>query len=452
MATIVKMPKVGLSEESAIISRWHMKKGDVVKKGETLFTIETDKSAFDIEAEADGTILEIFFDEGDEVRVLTDVCIIGEHGEDITDLMPKQQDSEERPETEERKDEQLIETTDNCQDIDVLSESKQTDIESDARIKISPRAKRLAEKSGIDPRSIVGTGPQGRIIERNIINFMEKGPVFTPAALSEHQEKEERLYITSGSGIGGRVTTKDLAQIQSQVEEEIEDFEEVPLSNIRKIIARNMLESLANTAQLTIHTSFDATEVLSYREKIKNNRESSELNNITINDIILYAVSRTLMKHKSLNAHMLKDKLLIYNDVNLGVAVDTDRGLMVPTVFKANRMSLNEISEVVKGLVDDCRRGAINPDLLKGGTFTVTNLGSLGVEAFTPILNPPQVAILGVNSITYKVKPIDGDFKYYPAMGLSLTFDHRAVDGAPAARFLKELANNLENFTLLLAK
>jgi pyruvate dehydrogenase E2 component (dihydrolipoamide acetyltransferase) len=158
------------------------------------------------------------------------------------------------------------------------------------------------------------------------------------------------------------------------------------------------------------------------------------------------------MKHKSLNAHMLKDKLLIYNDVNLGVAVDTDRGLMVPTVFKANRMSLNEISEVVKGLVDDCRRGAINPDLLKGGTFTVTNLGSLGVEAFTPILNPPQVAILGVNSITYKVKPIDGDFKYYPAMGLSLTFDHRAVDGAPAARFLKELANNLENFTLLLAK
>ncbi|NLZ53345.1 MAG: 2-oxo acid dehydrogenase subunit E2 [Thermoanaerobacteraceae bacterium] len=443
MATTVKMPKVGLSEESSIISKWHKKKGDTVAVGDLLFTIETDKTTFDVEAETGGSLLEIFFHEGDEVPVLTDVCVIGNPGDDITDFIPKQQTSSEV---------QKIEKTEEPRNVVENEKADTAGKEIFGKLKISPRAKKLAEKSGVGIKSAVGTGPDGRIIERDIIELIEKGPIFTPAAMEESKNEKSALNLTSGSGLGGRITTKDLVDIPVEEKQQKEQFTEIQLSNVRKIIAKNMLESLTNTAQLTLNTSFDATEILSYRQKIKQNRDKSSLCDISLNDMILFAVSRTLPDYKTLNAHLIDDKMLIFDNVNLGVAVDTDRGLMVPTVFWADTMSLNQISETFEELVKQCRTGNINPDFLKGGTFTVTNLGSLGVESFTPILNPPQVAILGVNSVTYKVKPVDGEYTYYPSMGLSLTFDHRAVDGAPAARFLKQLVNNLENFNLLLAK
>ncbi|HEX3046504.1 MAG TPA: 2-oxo acid dehydrogenase subunit E2 [Bacillota bacterium] len=184
---------------------------------------------------------------------------------------------------------------------------------------------------------------------------------------------------------------------------------------------------------------------------MKENHNRYNLENITLNDIILHVVSRTLLSHKDLNAHFLEDKLRIFNHVHLGIATDTDRGLMVPTLCDADLKSLNQISQEVKALVNQCRQGTINPDLLKGGTFTITNLGALDIESFTPVLNPPQTGILGVNNIIQRVKEVSGTYKYYPAMGLSLTFDHRALDGAPAARFLKDLSVNLENFTVMLA-
>ena len=159
-----------------------------------------------------------------------------------------------------------------------------------------------------------------------------------------------------------------------------------------------------------------------------------------------------LKNHRELNAHFLDDKMLLFNNVNLALAVDTERGLMVPTIFNCDLKSLNEISKEARQLVKMCQTGTINPDLLKGGSFTVTNLGTLGIESFTPVLNPPQTGILGVNTIVRRAREVGGEYEFYPAMGLSLTFDHRAVDGAPAARFLQELASSLENFSVLLAK
>jgi pyruvate dehydrogenase E2 component (dihydrolipoamide acetyltransferase) len=256
--------------------------------------------------------------------------------------------------------------------------------------------------------------------------------------------------------VGGRNTAGDLeiapAAAATGAGGFEQDYEIVNLSYTRKIIAKNMYTSLSSTAQLTLHVSFDASDILAFRERIKENGDKLGLEDITLNDIILYAVSRTLVNHKELNAHLVEDRMLVFKNVHLGVAVDTERGLMVPTVFNANLKSLNEISREVKELVEQCRRGTINPDKLKGGTFTVTNLGGLGVESFTPILNPPQTGILGVCSVVYRIKKVGGEDKCYPAMGLSLTFDHRALDGAPAARFLKELRDNLENFSLLLAR
>jgi pyruvate dehydrogenase E2 component (dihydrolipoamide acetyltransferase) len=224
------------------------------------------------------------------------------------------------------------------------------------------------------------------------------------------------------------------------------------LPNIRKVIAKSMHASLSTMAQLTLNSSFDATKLLAFRASLKKMGEAMGIGNITLHDMVLFAVSRVLLKHCSVNAHFLDDKMRFFNTVNLGIAVDTDRGLLVPTVFSAEKLSLTELSRAAKAVITEAQSGTISPDKLKDGTFTVTNLGSLGVESFTPVINPPQTCILGVNNITRRLKEVDGKDVSYPAMGLSLTFDHRALDGAPAARFLKDVCEALESFDLLLVK
>ena len=205
-------------------------------------------------------------------------------------------------------------------------------------------------------------------------------------------------------------------------------------------------------AQLTLNTSFDASKLLALRASLKAGAEKMGLANITLNDMVLFAVSKVLLSHKDLNAHYLDDTMRYFKNVNIGIAVDTPRGLMVPTVFASNKLSLNDLSREAKAVITEAQNGTINPDKLKGASFTVTNLGSLGIESFTPVINPPQTGILGVCGITRRVKEVDGEDVTYPAMGLSLTFDHRALDGAPAAKFLKELCFALENFDLLMTK
>ena len=223
-------------------------------------------------------------------------------------------------------------------------------------------------------------------------------------------------------------------------------------SGIRRAISKSMMTSMHGMAQLTHNTSFDATCIMNYRKQLK--AAGGEYAGITLGDIVLYAVSRTLLNYPDLNANMLDDNnIRLFNHVNLGVAVDTPRGLMVPTIRHADEMSLLEISQAVKELAAECRSGAISPDKLSGGSFTVSNLGNMGVESFTPVINPPQTGILGVCGTIDRVrKGKDGGIELYPAMGLSLTYDHRAVDGTPAAKFQKELGYNLENFTVLLSK
>jgi len=214
-----------------------------------------------------------------------------------------------------------------------------------------------------------------------------------------------------------------------------------------------MCQSLSTMAQLTFNSSFDASKMIALRKSLKAGAEKMGLANITYNDMILFAVSRVLKNHKMFNAHYLNDDTMrFFNTVNLGIAVDTERGLMVPTVFGAEKLSLNEMSVKAKSVITDAQSGKINPDLLKGATFTVSNLGSLGIESFTPIVNPPQTAILGVDCITKKIKEVNGEDVTYSAMGLSLTVDHRAIDGADAARFLKDVGFALENIDLLLTK
>ncbi len=466
MATPIIMPRQGQSVESCIISKWFKKKGERVVTGDVLFSYETDKAAFEEEAQVEGILLEIYFSEGEDVPVLTNVCVIGEEGEETAAFAPEglagSQDSEGT--------EKIAEVMDTNQ-AQMPSERLETGSGSEpvaarpflGEMKISPRARRAAMRAGVDERLAVPSGPEGRVIERDIVALIEKGPKITPAATEAYRASEGSDF--QGTGIGGRITTHDLSApkeapvapagiepVREAAAGRALEYTEVKLTNIRKVIAKAMHHSLSTTAQLTLHASFDATAILDYRKALKAGKDTMGLANITLNDIVLYAVSRTLLQHKDLNAHFLEDKMHVYHSVHLGLAVDTDRGLMVPTLRHADGLSLNQMAGEVKALAKACQESSISPDLLKGGTFTVTNLGALEIESFTPVLNPPQTGILGVNTIVYRQKEVDGNFITYPAMGLSLTFDHRAVDGAPAARFLKDLKGNLENFMVLLAK
>lgn len=439
MANLVLMPKVGITVESCVITKWYKQKGDAVKTGDLLFSYETDKASVDEEAKEDGILLDIFRFEGDDVPCLEGVAVIGNEGEDYSDLIPKEENAEEvKPEVTEAKEEK-VETK-----VEVVATA-----EKGENYKASPRAKAYAKKHNIDLKTVSATGPYGRIVEKDVIRAEQEGPVLTSAALAMDKDSSN----ATGTGIGGRITVSDLSATAKSVDTtSAAEVEIVKLSNIRKVISKSMMTSLSTTAQLTNSSSFDATTIINYRKSLKATDEALGLSKITINDIILFAVSRALKNHKDLNAHLINDEMHYFNGVHLGIAVDTPRGLLVPTLFNADKMSLAEISENTKILINKTKDGTIEPDYLQGASFTISNLGTLGVESFTPVINPPQTGILGVCTVTDKIKVIDGEIKPYKSMGLSLTYDHRAVDGAPAARFLMELKTILENFTAYLAK
>ncbi|MBE6718814.1 MAG: 2-oxo acid dehydrogenase subunit E2 [Ruminococcaceae bacterium] len=436
MATLVIMPRQGQSVESCVITEWKKKKGDTVAEGDVLFSYETDKSSFDEPATVAGVLLEVFAEDGDDVPCLDPVCIIGQAGEDISALMPKASAEESAPAAEEKAEEKVEEVK--KEEVVVATASA----DKDGMLKISPRAKNLANKTYADLSAVTPTGPNGRVIERDVNRLLDNGQRLTP--------EQYETFMKTGVAPASQVEEAPAAAAAATAP--VAEYEDVKLSNVRKVIAKSMHESLSNMAQLTLNASFDATQIMAYRAMLKKNAEAMGLNNITFNDMVLFAVAKTLKNHKDCNAHYLGDKMRFFNNVNLGIAVDTERGLLVPTVFNADKMSLNELSANAKTVIKAAQGGSISPDLLSGGTFTVTNLGAMGIESFTPVINPPQTCILGVCNISRRVKQVNGEDVFYDAMGLSLTFDHRALDGAPAARFLKELCANLENFNLLMAK
>lgn len=441
MAVGVIMPRQGQSVESCIIE-WRVKEGDTVKEGDILFAYETDKASFEEESPAAATVLKLLVEDGDDVPCLDTVLVLGEPGEDISSFLQDGGAEQAAPATEQAEETAAPKAEPAAT---VVATATASDI-----TKISPRAKGIAERQGLDLSKAVPTGPNGRIIERDMAVLAEKGYKVTGAASGAYQGGAQ------GSGLGGAVTTSDLSATPvapttaAAVPEAA--YTDVKLSGVRKAIAKSMQASLSQMAQLTNQSSFDATAILAYRERIKANMEKLGLPNITLNDIVLYAVSRTLKNHRDLNAHYLGDSMRLFSSVNLGMAVDTERGLLVPTVFGADKLSLAEIAAKTKEVAAAAQSGKISPDLLTGGTFTISNLGALGIEMFTPVINPPQTAILGVCNIIYRQKKVGEQFVTYPAMGLSLTYDHRAVDGAPASRFLKDLCASLEAFDILLAK
>ncbi len=468
-ANPVIMPRQGQSVESCIISKWNVKVGDTVKAGDVLFTYETDKATFDEESKFDGTVLAIFAQEGDDVPCLQNVAVIGKPGDGFAEFDPKGGTAAPAAQAAA----ETAKNADPAPDASAAQQAARPAVNPGERHFVSPRARHFAERAGVNTDFVTGTGAEGRVMEKDVKEFIAAGGNTTFAAAGAAKAD------MTGTSFAGKIGVDDLtakagaaagtaaaaataqaapaAPAKAAGTEKADgasEYEDVKIPNIRKVISRSMHASLSTMAQLTLNASFDATNIMEFRRQLKEVKDKLGLANVTINDIILYAVSRTILGHKDCNANFIEDGTVMryFKNVHLGIAVDTPRGLMVPTLRNANLKSLNDISAEAKALATAAQSGTISPDDLKGATITVTNLGTMGIESFTPVINPPQTCILGVNTLQTRVRSEGGVLKTYQAMTLSLTFDHRALDGAPAARFLQELCKNLENFTMLLIK
>ncbi|MBO4216773.1 MAG: 2-oxo acid dehydrogenase subunit E2, partial [Clostridia bacterium] len=377
MATPVIMPRQGQSVESCVITTWNKKVGDRVEVGDILFSYETDKSAFDETSAVDGTMLAIFYREGDDVECLKTVCVIGKEGEDVSGFAPEAEKAEAKPAEAVKAEAPAAPTA------EVQTATAAAPEQTGERVFVSPRARKLAAESGAILSEATGTGPNGRVIERDVQALIDNGRTFAAAEAGAAETAEK-------SAEAAPAVTAVPATVTAAAEDEYVDEK---LQNIRKVIAKTMHASLSEMAQLTLNSSFDAARVLAYRAMVKENGEKLGLGNITINDIICFAVTRVLNNHRSLNANFLGDTMRFYNHVNLGIGVDTERGLIVPTVMHADEMSLSEFSKAARELIYEARAGTISPDKLQGASFTVSNLGAKGIESFTPVINPPQTAI-----------------------------------------------------------
>lgn len=446
MANAVIMPRQGQSVESCILTEWYKSVGDQVSKGDLLFAYETDKAAFEEEAPEDGILLVQFYEAGDEVPVLLNVAVIGTEGEDIEAFRPegvsaglKETVSEAEHPVEEAKG--------------PVNESVSGPEAGSNGSSISPRARKLVKDKRVVMEALRGTGPGGRIIERDVLEAIHKGKVLTP--LAQKKKEAEGLTIPCDSPDCGKYKAGDLVapSAPSAVAGSAEGtgtYSDEPLSNVRKIIAGAMHRSLQNSAQLTHHMSANASAMLQLRREVKVRQEGGYAYNITLNDMVCYAVVQSLLLHRGANAQFLGESIRKFDQVNLGLAVDTDRGLMVPTLLNADRFTLPELSVHLKEIANNSKKGSISPDLLapEAATFTVSNLGNYGVEMFTPVINLPQVGILGVNTIIQRPTTLsDGSFGFQPFMGLSLTYDHRALDGGPATLFLAEIKKQIEQLS-----
>ena len=440
MATIVVMPQLGNSVESCIIVEWMIAEGDTVAVDQTLASIETDKSTMEVPSTAEGTVLKLLWEEGDEVPVKDPLIIVGEPGEDISGLVPG---GDAAPAEADAPAEQAAAAP------EAAAPAFATERATGA---VSPRARALAASNGVDASAITeGSGPHGRVIERDVAAAIAAGPVLTSAA------RAAGVSAAEGTGIGGRVSVADAGRTAEAAPAAAvaapaaaADFPgastSAPLKGVRKVVAKRMMESLTSTAQLTLNTTANAAGILAMRKKVKNADEALGLNKITLNDLVCFAVSRTLLKYPVFNAHLEDGVLTEFEQVHLGFACDTPRGLLVPVIRSAQALGLKAFSDEAKRLAGGAIEGSLSPEFLSGGTFTVSNIGSFGIETFTPVINLPQTAILGVGAITPRpTVAADGSIGVEQRLNLSLTIDHQVIDGADGARFLRDLVAAIEN-------
>jgi pyruvate dehydrogenase E2 component (dihydrolipoamide acetyltransferase) len=430
MAVNVVMPKWGLTMQEARIVKWLKKEGEPVQQDEPLVTVMTEKIASEVPAPNSGILARVIAPVGAKVPVGQVIAVIAEPGEEVPELEVIAPPAVEKaPEVAPPKPE-----------------------EARPPIIASPAARRLAREKGVELTEVKGTGPSGRITDADVLRFVEERekapppPMVLASPMARRLAKEHGVDLAevTGTGSGGRITEKDVLAFVEAREKvpppaAAPPARVIPFIGMRQTIAERMTHSLQTMAQVTIHAEVDATELVRLREQLK--REFD----LTYTDLLIKAVAKALKAHPLLNATLVGDEIRLLEEIHIGVAVALEDGLLVPVVRDADKKRLQEIAQETRRLAQGAREGTLTVDEVTGSTFTITNLGAYGADGSTPIINPPEVAILGVGRIADKPAVHDGQIARRSLMVLSLTIDHRIVDGAPGAEFLRTLREILEN-------
>lgn len=443
MSVNATMPKLGMTMKTGKVSKWYKKEGEPVEKGEILFEVETEKITNKIESPASGILFQIVVPAGAIVPIGTILAVIAEKGE-----QPERIEGLRLGEGDEMEGASAGSP----------SPGPETTSGKETRILATPSARRMAKELGMDLALVPGTGPGGKVKEADVLKFHEQGPPpprITPLAAEMAKQKGLNLWEITGTGENGKITRQDVEQFlagpKDPIQQERSQVKVIPFEGMRRAIADNMQASLQNAAQLTAFTEVDVTEMVRFRDLIRAEYKKDDAVNISYNDIIVMATARALMRHPIMNSTLVGEEILVHGSVHLGIAVALSEGLIVPKLRNAERKTLLEIAREVRHLAQKARQGALCVEEVIGGTFTISNVSMLGMDGFTPVLNPPEAGILGVGRVMEKPGVFNGEIAIRHMMTLSLTFDHRIVDGAPAMTFLRDLARYLEQPLLIMA-
>jgi pyruvate dehydrogenase E2 component (dihydrolipoamide acetyltransferase) len=420
------------------LSKWLKSENDTIEKGEPFFEVETEKITNAVEAVASGIVFQIVVAAGTTVPVGTIVAVVAEPGEQaeridgiqagqLVEAEPSVAGATTPPPAEKPKEKKFVPS--------------------------SPAARRLAKELDVDITRVEGSGPKGRVTEADVQRFHDEGPPppkVTPLAAEMIRQEGLDAAAIQGTGEGGKITKEDVERALKTrgPEVETEAPKVIPFTGMRKAVADNMYASLQNTAQLTCFTEVDVTEMVRYLELVRKEYRKDESVRVSYNDIIIHVTSRVLKRFPIMNSTLVGDEILLHGSVNMGIAVAIEEGLIVPVLKGADRKGLLQIAREIRELAGKAREGTLGVEEVTNGTFTTTNVSMFDVDGFTPILKPPETGILGIGRIKEKAAVYEGEIAIRSMMFLSLTFDHRVVDGAPANDFLGTLARYLQNPTL----
>lgn len=427
MAEQVLMPKLGATMEKGTILDWLKNEGDPIEKGEPILEIMTDKINLEVEATRSGILLKRLFDVNEEVAVLEPIAYIGEVGEDIGGTLNIR--------TERLKEQgQIVNNT-----IPLISKENKPDISEINKSRKTPAANKLAKENGIDLFQIQGTGPNNRIHVKDVELFINSRKKASPLASKLASDQNIDLMHIQGTGANGKIVSADIVNLpilQSQT---------IQYTGIRKVIGERMLQSVTTVPHVTLTSEVEMTSAIELRTKLIDKIHKLTGYRLSYTEIFIKAIAQALKTHKMVNSSLNGNTIELHSEVNIGLAVAIPNGLVVPVIHNADSLGLSALTEKNKKLVKLARDNKLEPENLSGGTFTISNLGMYSVDTFTPIINPPQSAILGIGRIQEKIVSEKGAFTAKQFVNLSLSFDHRIIDGAPAAEFLTDLKNLLEN-------
>ena len=432
MAEKIIMPKQGLQMTEGTITKWLVKEGDKVEIGQPLFEMETDKNTIQIDSTAAGEVLKLVAKEDETVPITETIAIVGKKGEDFSDLLPKKKE-EKKPEPAPAP---AAPAAPAVKSAPAADDTTPIALEG-GRIFVTPRAKMTAERKNIDYKTVKGTGPSGLIIEKDVL--AAAAVKASPVAKAIAARKGVSITTVTGTGENGKIVKHDILSGDANLSRE---DKVIPISGMRKVIADNMMNSVQSMAHAYHKVAVDMSEAKLIRAAFKKAEKK-----VSFNDIIIMALGRALQEHPRMNAWVEDGKITEKGSVNVGIAVAVDNGLIVRDV---QNMTIGEIHDESARLIAKTKAGGLKKEEYSGATFTVSNLGMFGIDEFTAIVNPPQVGILAVGSMTDTPVVRDGQIVIRPMMNLVLTYDHRVIDGAPAAQFLSRVKELLENPYLMI--